>query len=198
MGGALWIKVLDRVFGVIKVDGVLKELKRIGAPHCVGLWKSSLVIIATENQPVRWTTPLGLPVVQPYRKIGRHLVKTSLQVLTLQRETEKVMVKRQRTAFPPNFVHSLDGSHMMMTAVACKKAGLNFAGVHDSYWTHACDVDEMNRLLREKFVELYETPILENLLESFQKSFPSLTFPPLPERGDFDLGDVLESDYFFN
>lgn len=40
----------------------------------------------------------------------------------------QVMVKRQRTAFPPNFVHSLDGSHMMMTAVACKRAGLNFAG----------------------------------------------------------------------
>lgn len=38
------------------------------------------------------------------------------------------MVKRQRTAFPPNFVHSLDGSHMMMTANSCKKAGLNFAG----------------------------------------------------------------------
>lgn len=102
------------------------------------------------------------------------------------------MVKRQRTAFPPNFVHSLDGSHMMMTAVACKKAGLNFAGVwfhllshvfslmyiiqtvslisvliagvHDSYWTHACDVDEMNRILREKFVELYDMPILENVI----------------------------------
>lgn len=39
------------------------------------------------------------------------------------------MVRRQRTAFPPNFVHSLDGSHMMMTAVACKKEGLNFAGI---------------------------------------------------------------------
>ncbi|KAA8547865.1 hypothetical protein F0562_004294 [Nyssa sinensis] len=155
-------------------------------------------IIASENQPVRWMTPLGLPVVQPYRKLGRHLIKTSLQVLTLQRETEKVMVKRQRTAFPPNFVHSLDGSHMMMTAVACKRAGLNFAGVHDSYWTHACDVDEMNRILREKFVELYDKPILENLLESFQKSFPTLSFPPLPERGDFDLRDVLESPYFFN
>ncbi|KAL2618343.1 hypothetical protein AAZV13_08G240750 [Glycine max] len=108
------------------------------------------------------------------------------------------MVKRQRTAFPPNFVHSLDGSHMMMTTVACKKAGLNFAGVHDSYWTHACDVDEMNRILREKFVELYDAPILENLLESFQKTFPALNFPPLPERGDFDLQEVLESTYFFN
>ncbi|KAK2635967.1 hypothetical protein Ddye_030759 [Dipteronia dyeriana] len=155
-------------------------------------------VIAAENRPVRWTTPLGLPVVQPYRILGRHLIKTSLQILALQRETDKVMAKRQRTAFPPNFVHSLDGSHMMMTAVACKKEGLNFAGVHDSYWTHACDVDEMNRILREKFVELYERPILENLLESFQKSFPKLNFPPLPERGDFDLREVLDSPYFFN
>nr|GMC59505.1 DNA-directed RNA polymerase 2A [Ipomoea batatas] len=87
---------------------------------------------------------------------------------------------------------------MMMTAVACKRAGLRFAGVHDSYWTHACDVDEMNTILREKFVELYEKPILENLLESFEQSFPMLSFPPLPERGDFDLKDVLESTYFFN
>ncbi|CAN4082740.1 unnamed protein product [Withania somnifera] len=155
-------------------------------------------IIASENEPVRWTTPLGLPVVQPYRKIGRHFIKTSLQILTLQRETEKVMVKRQRTAFPPNFIHSLDGSHMMMTAVACRMAGLNFAGVHDSYWTHACDVDKLNRILREKFVELYETPILDKLLESFKISYPTLSFPPLPERGDFDLREVLESPYFFN
>ncbi|CAA0823336.1 DNA-directed RNA polymerase 2-chloroplastic/mitochondrial [Striga hermonthica] len=155
-------------------------------------------IIAMENEPVRWTTPLGLPVVQPYRKVGKHLIKTSLQVLTLQRDLDKVIVRRQRTAFPPNFVHSLDGSHMMLTAIACKKAGLNFAGVHDSYWTHACDVDEMNRILREKFVELYEKPILENLLEGFQRSFPTLSFPPLPDRGDFDLRDVLQSPYFFN
>lgn len=36
------------------------------------------------------------------------------------------------------------------------------------------------------------------LLESFEESFPGLDFPPLPERGDFDLKDVLESPYFFN
>ncbi|KAJ0969478.1 hypothetical protein J5N97_022355 [Dioscorea zingiberensis] len=39
---------------------------------------------------------------------------------------------------------------------------------------------------------------LRHLLESFQQSFPSLSFPPLPERGDFDLKDVLDSTYFFN
>ncbi|CAL9212084.1 unnamed protein product [Musa hybrid cultivar] len=167
-------------------------------------------VIASENHPVRWTTPIGLPVVQPYRKLENHLasfwqsqyVRTSLQVLTLKWETEKFFRSlsgdREQLFFPPNFVHSLDGSHMMMTAVACKRAGLNFAGVHDSYWTHACDVDQMNRILCEKFVELYERPILEELLESCQQSFPTLNFPPLPERGDFDLQDVLESPYSFN
>lgn len=155
-------------------------------------------VIASENQPVRWTTPLGLPVVQPYRNTERHLIRTSLQVLALQREGNTIDVKRQRTAFPPNFVHSLDGSHMMMTAVACGDAGLHFAGVHDSYWTHACDIDRMNLILRQKFVELYNMPILENLLESFQTSFPALSFPSLPDRGDFHLDEVLDSPYFFN
>ncbi|THU63720.1 hypothetical protein C4D60_Mb01t18810 [Musa balbisiana] len=155
-------------------------------------------IIASENEPVKWTTPLGLPVVQPYRNSERHQIRTSLQVLTLQREGQSVSVKRQKTAFPPNFVHSLDGSHMMMTAISCKNAGLHFAGVHDSFWTHACDVDRMNQILREEFVALYNIPILENLLDGFQTSFPTLTFPPLPDRGDFDLKKVLESPYFFN
>ncbi|KAG6473487.1 DNA-directed RNA polymerase 1B, mitochondrial-like [Zingiber officinale] len=167
--------------------------------RCIMNWLGDCAkIIATKNHAVRWTSPLGLPVVQPYRALGTQLVRTSLQVVSLQKETDKVLVKRQRTAFPPNFVHSLDGSHMMMTAVACKRAGLSFAGVHDSFWTHACNVDQMNTILREKFVELYEKPILENLLESFQQNFPTLEFPPLPERGDFDPRDVLNSTYFFN
>lgn len=216
--GVTYIGARDQIKRRLKERGAIEDEKELFAASCYAA-KTTLTalgemfqaarsimswlgdcakVIALENQPVRWTTPLGLPVVQPYRKLGRHLIKTSLQVLTLQRETDKVMVKRQRTAFPPNFVHSLDGSHMMMTAIACKKEGLNFAGVHDSYWTHACDVDKMNRILREKFVELYETPILENLLESFQQSFPTVNFPLLPERGDFDLKDVLESPYFFN
>lgn len=56
--------------------------------------------------------------------------------------------KKQRSSFPPNYIHSLDGAHMMMTAMACREEGMSFAGVHDSYWTHACDVDRMNVLIR--------------------------------------------------
>jgi DNA-directed RNA polymerase len=138
--------------------------------RCIMTWLGDCAkIIASTGQAVKWNTPLGLPVVQPYRKPGRHLVKTSLQVLALRNldADQPVLVQRQRSAFPPNFVHSLDSSHMMMTALACKDAGLFFAGVHDSYWTHAGDVEKMNHLLREKFVELYSKPILENVSLDF-------------------------------
>jgi DNA-directed RNA polymerase len=40
----------------------------------------------------------------------------------------QIAVQRQKATFPPNFVHSLDSSHMMMTAITCKEAGLQFAG----------------------------------------------------------------------
>ncbi|KAJ7520204.1 hypothetical protein O6H91_20G072100 [Diphasiastrum complanatum] len=168
--------------------------------RCIMGWLGDCAkIIASEGEAVRWHTPLGLPVVQPYRKPGRIMVKTSLQVLALRKDDQQpVMVQRQRSAFPPNFVHSLDGSHMMMTAVACKNAGLTFAGVHDSFWTHAGNVEQMNRILREKFVELYNQPILEELLKSFEKRFPNLEFPPVPDRGDLDLNEVLKAPYFFN
>lgn len=49
----------------------------------------------------------------------------------------RVTKGRQRSAFPPNYIHSLDSTHMMMTALRCKQEGITFAGVHDSFWTHA-------------------------------------------------------------
>ncbi|KAG8075105.1 hypothetical protein GUJ93_ZPchr0006g43375 [Zizania palustris] len=120
-------------------------------------------MIALDNQPVKWTSPVGLPVVQPYKKYKNYMIRTSLQCLALRREGDTIAIRRQKAAFPPNLVHSLDSSHMMMTAIACKEADLHFAGVHDSFWVHACDVDKMNQILREQFVELYSMPILENV-----------------------------------
>lgn len=157
-------------------------------------------LIAAENKTVEWATPLGLPVVQPYRKQFSRQVKTTLQVINISAndESKKVSASRQKSAFPPNFVHSLDSSHMMKTALACKERGLYFAGVHDSFWTHAGDIDTMNEILRDQFVELYSQPILEDLLASFRRQHPTVIFPEVPARGQFDLKLVKDSIYFFN
>lgn len=34
-------------------------------------------------------------------------------------------------------------------------AGLSFAGVHDSFWTHAGSIEQMNKILRDAFVDLH-------------------------------------------
>ncbi|KAK9814262.1 hypothetical protein WJX72_003057 [[Myrmecia] bisecta] len=156
--------------------------------------------IARDGEAVGWTTPLGLPVVQPYRKPKTKSVQTVLQrlILSTTMDDGPVQVGRQRTAFPPNYIHSVDSAHMMMTATECRKAGLDFAGVHDSFWTHACDVPIMNRILREQFIKLHEQPLLEQLKDEFHERYPAVFIPPIPPKGELDLQEVLKSDYFFN
>jgi len=51
----------------------------------------------------------------------------------------------------------------------CYKEGITFAAVHDSYWTHAGNVERMNEILRNQFVKLHSQPLLENLKHSFEK-----------------------------
>lgn len=64
---------------------------------------------------------------------------------------------------------------MMMTALDCDEKGITFTAVHDSYWTHACDVDKMNASLRNQFIALYSTPLLEQLRDSFVLRFPGVS-----------------------
>lgn len=122
-------------------------------------------LVAQQGQPMSWVTPLGLPVVQPYRRPRTLSAKSQLQSISLSstKEALPVNVARQRSAFPPNYVHSLDSTHMLLTAIDCRELGLSFAAVHDSYWTHAATIEDMNASLRRQFVALHSQPLLEEV-----------------------------------
>lgn len=70
---------------------------------------------------VIWTTPLGLPVVQPYRKLKKKQVATAMQTVYIHDPyaSSEVSPGKQASAFPPNFIHSLDATHMILTAIEC-------------------------------------------------------------------------------
>ncbi|KAK3715006.1 DNA-directed RNA polymerase [Vermiconidia calcicola] len=122
---------------------------------------------------VVWTTPLRLPVVQPYRSARARTVNTSLQGISLQepKAWHPVSKRKQLQAFPPNFIHSLDATHMLLSALKCKELGITFASVHDSFWTHACDVQPMSAALRDSFVEMHSDNIIGRLREEFQMRY---------------------------
>jgi len=157
-------------------------------------------LVAKQGQPMSWVTPLGLPVIQPYRRDKGLLVKTLIQSVILIDCNDKLPVSsaRQRSAFPPNFVHSLDSTHMLMTANKLQALNIPFTAVHDSYWCHASHVDTMNASLRDCFVDLYEQPVLENLRDSLVARFPDVEFPAIPQRGTLRLDEVKDSPYFFD
>lgn len=122
---------------------------------------------------VIWTTPLGLPIVQPYRDASKRQITTNLQTIFISDPfaVNPINARRQKAGFPPNYIHSLDASHMLLSASQCGAKGLDFASVHDSYWTHACDVDQMNVLLREEFINLHEVDLIKRLKEEFNERY---------------------------
>ena len=105
------------------------------------------------GESVEWVTPLGLPVLQPYfRRASSSAAPVDLQ--------QRPCTMKQRNAFPPNFIHSLDSSHMALTALHCGGAGLAFASVHDCFWTHPDSVDAMNQVLRTSLIHfLFENTV---------------------------------------
>ena len=162
--------------------------------------------VAGTGQVVTWTSPMGFPVHQPYVRKTAKKIKTSLQTATIQVEEplppgslRLVDKKAQTSAFPPNYVHSLDSSHMMMTAIECQKQGVTFAGVHDSFWTHAGSVDHLGILLRHAFVDLHSRPLLKQLQSELQELMKEQgKLPALPKMGRLDVREVLRAEYFFS
>ena len=128
--------------------------------------------------PVIWTNPLGMPVVQPYRTGPAQEIKTNIQTVSirLQSPSDPVSKRKQFQAFPPNFIHSLDASHMILTALSCDAKGLTFAAVHDSFWTHATDVDVMNGFIRDSFLEMHSENIIDRLAAEFSARYKDYVY----------------------
>ena len=152
------------------------------------------------GEPVQWTTPLGFPVVQPYRNYRTKTIHTVLQAVSTYMDNDDVpiSISKQCKGFAPNYIHSLDASHMLMTARVCHETEIAFAAVHDAYYSHAADMDRMGRILRREFIRLHEPPLMEQLLAELRQRYADIEFPDPPDRGDYDLNQVMESRYFFS
>lgn len=172
------------------------------------------LISAVCGESVEWVTPLGLPVVQPYY---RRAPPTASHYRPSLDQQQRPCTMKQRNAFPPNFIHSLDSSHMMLTGLHCAADAVTFVSVHDCFWTHPDTVDQMNKICREQFVALHSQPILEDLSEFLLKRYSydeseleeksagaankkrvNNLLQKVPSKGDFDLNSVLRSVYFFS
>ena len=164
--------------------------------------KTVTKILANAGRPLRWTLPTGLVAVHEYFAQKERRIKTSDRTLVIYEDEypRRISVRKQINAIAPNFIHSLDAAHMMLTVDRLAEHGLsNFAMVHDSYGVHACDVDIMGQVLRQEFVAIYKEPVLGRFYEELCDSNPdistSISLPPV--LGNLEIEEVMNSDYFF-
>jgi DNA-directed RNA polymerase len=148
---------------------------------------------------LQWRTPSGFHVAHPYRdpqEVRIQCLSGDCRFKVYDPEA-KVSKHKQRNSLPPNFVHSLDASHLIMTVAACYANDItHFMMIHDSFGTHACQVDLLRDILRAQFVQLYSIDVLASLREQVIEQTGYDPGPP-PPRGDLDLEVVHDAKYIF-
>ncbi|KAH9919050.1 DNA/RNA polymerase [Fomitopsis serialis] len=179
-----WLNICARLIAKSippeRVDDSVRNLKSSMSSMTKEIRDAELVKLKKEQMTsVIWTTPLGLPIVQPYRATKRKQIITSMQSVYISDPNIPTAVNatKQASAFPPNFIHSLDATHMMLTALECRSQGLTFASVHDSYWTHAGTIDQMSTVIRDTFIALHSSNVLERLYNEFLERYKGYVVP---------------------
>lgn len=169
-------------------------------------WLQDVAEVVTDaGIPLTWTVPSGFVIEQQYRKTESKRINTfwgGIRVrLSVENNKDELSKQRMVNGISPNFVHSFDAAHMLMTVNRCNQEGINaFAMVHDSFATHAADAPAMSRILRETFVDIYSVNVLEKFLAEVKEQLPEELhekIPPLPQFGNLEIRDVLKASYFF-
>jgi DNA-directed RNA polymerase len=179
----------------------------VAATDAMAWLQDVAAVCAKGNLPVTWTTPLGLPVVQfcPDHRMtevecnyGGNRLRLSLAIDNPSKQSRA----EATSGVSPNFIHSLDSTHMMMTVNALGDQGVtSFAMIHDSFGVHAADVDLLHAVLREEFVRLYSFDHLAALRQALVTALPpelASELPECPTRGALAIESVRQSDFFFS
>ena len=163
-------------------------------------------VIAKKGKVVTWTTPNNLPVQQNYlkeiQKEVRIMVNGVRKRIYYSETDGNIDSRKQTNGIAPNFIHSLDSTHLQRVVVASANEGnKNFAMIHDSFGTDLSHAGRLFQIIREQFVGLYEN---QNRLADFLNEVKYLLteqeiskLPPIPDFGKLDLQMVKKSDFCF-
>nr|DAK13413.1 MAG TPA: DNA directed RNA polymerase [Caudoviricetes sp.] len=185
-------------------EGIEKVV--VASKNAMDFLKEIARVANKEDKAIFWTTPSGFLVRQRYLKFASKRVDTfwggTRIRLNVGEETSKIDHTKTVNGQSPNYVHSMDASHLVLTVDACLDKGVeNFGMIHDSFATHAGNTDKLRDTLREEFVKMYS----ENQLARFRDEIASQLspknakkLPELPKQGNLDITKVLNSTYFFS
>ena len=97
----------------------------------------------------------------------------------------------------PNFVHSLDASHLLLSLKRAREEGIvHLAAVHDAFGTTPTKTARFAQILREEFAALYAGDPFECLRASLRAY--NVPLPEEPVRGTLDISQIAFAEYLFS
>ena len=141
-----------------------------------------------------WTTVIGFPVYQHYVRDNLVCIRTQLNgTLQLWAPTDNKGIAyraQQRNGIAPNFVHSIDSTHMVLTINMTDFH--SYAMIHDDFGTHAGNTDILFKSIRKSFWYLYSnTDPLEHWAKQVGADSSEL------HRGSYKISEIHNAQYFF-
>lgn len=192
-------------FSMMKLSGFLAPLMRQSiedampaAARAMKFLQQVCRTIPLENH-LEWETPLGGLVINRYTTTEEQRVNIRSMGLTkvVAYNRDYTLNNRRKAAsgIAPNFVHSMDSTHLMMVALYFSGA---LVPIHDSLATHAADCDEMHVAIREAFYDLYtKHEPLEIIRAAAEAMGGDTSEIPSPVQGNLNLELVKSSPFFF-
>jgi Autographiviridae RNA polymerase len=157
-----------------------------------------------EQKTAWWTSPTGLLVFNLYQQAINKKPQLWLADKEPRYRTAIAYGEFNKTkainAIAPNVIHSLDSAHLVMVADACAREGIALSCVHDSFAVLPSRAKRLHEIQRRELVSLYENnDPLEELRENAARALGSdEKLPKLPDRGNFDIRQVVKADYAFS
>lgn len=153
----------------------------------------------------KWETPSGFPVLYEVWRQKNICVRSSIYGLGQIGHSIKIpMITQNGDMMPcrrsfasgcsPNFVHSMDAAHM---AKVIDSFPGDFGAIHDSFSTHACDVDKLLDHTKWQFAMMYNKQNFFNNIETMMLTTRKDYDVKQPILGELDISEIISSDYFF-
>jgi DNA-directed RNA polymerase len=173
----------------------------VAAKDAMQWLQASASVLSKANEPITWITPDGFPAYQGTTRIETVQIETQLAgrfQVRIGSFTDYIDAAKQRLAISPNFVHSMDATHLRETVRLATERGItSLALIHDDYGTHACQTDALHECIREAFVGIYGGTDPLQALKDRTKAVVGLDLPELPQKGTLDIEAVRKSEFFF-
>jgi len=167
---------------------------RVGQEYLKGVTQD----VVRDGRWVFFTTPITqFPVLQKIHKTKVERIDTPIGKLSIRKAVKEMNPTKMVNGIAPNFIHSLDATLLAHTVLKLKEDGCtDFHLIHDSYGVPVTHVANLNKRVREAYIELFKSNPLQQFVNQvrpdYEKTVDSVMINTL------DLNQVSESAYIFS